>query len=396
MALQIDSFKPIQLHIDKVGPYREDTPYRFDFTGNDDKTPCNLFAIMSKNGMGKTTALEMMAGIMALLSPDNQHTLGHKDVDDGNGQVQLDILVTYALEGVTSKTILTLSAAKRKNQSLISDIDAYKLAHFDAEDWSRIGFYWGNLYGSGQKVISSIPEGKLSKALLAAVQSQLNKDDGAFTDNSSANMPNQFLPTLLYFSAYRDIPPLAENEERAIGKPLHWGYQPCYRFDPHAKSWVESLDNLMVWLTWLDDGRIDKALKLVNTSVFDDSDKEIDGVQKNNLETRVKTDSGGSHTLSELSSGEKNMVQHFLRVGSLMTSNTILLIDEFDIHLHIRWQYKMLYALNKLIKNNPNITIMVTTHSPEMVKHLSNMLDIPPEGVIFGGNLIDNDIIIDE
>ena len=246
-----------------------------------------------------------------------------------------------------------------------------------------------------QSTVLSHAEGEFSQALLSAVNTYIDKDDGTFTD-SYAEVGTHFLPTLLYFSAYRDIPTLAQDEERTIGKPLHWGYQPCHRFDPHARTWAESLDNLMVWLTWLDDGRVKKALKLVNDNVFDGSTKYIEGVRKNSLETRVIIDSDKSHSLAELSSGEKNMVQHFLRIGSLMTSNTILLIDEFDIHLHIRWQYKMLNALNKLIRDNPDITVVVTTHAQDMVKHFATMLDVPPEGVMFGGEIIDDDIIIDK
>lgn len=52
---------------------------------------------------------------------------------------------------------------------------------------------------------------------------------------------------------------------------------------------------------------------------------------------RCGDDETSWHRLDRLSSGEKNLVQLFLRIGAHMTRNTILLIDEFDVHLHIRW-----------------------------------------------------------
>lgn len=46
----------------------------------------------------------------------------------------------------------------------------------------------------------------------------------------------------------------------------------------------------------------------------------------------------------------------------------IVLIDEIDLHLHPQWQRKLLPALTHTF---PNIQFIVTTHSPQVLSHLS-------------------------
>ncbi len=61
----IEEFAPIRLTLDRIGPFQ----YRleeFDFTDAEDE-PCNLFLMVSKNGRGKTTVLEVLVAMMNML-----------------------------------------------------------------------------------------------------------------------------------------------------------------------------------------------------------------------------------------------------------------------------------------------------------------------------------------
>ncbi len=76
--------------------------------------------------------------------------------------------------------------------------------------------------------------------------------------------PDFHLPTVLYFSAYRDIPypnnesqdcishQVIEHQERSISTPSHWNYRSLHAFEAHSAYWKDSLDNLLVWLKWLE------------------------------------------------------------------------------------------------------------------------------------------------
>jgi predicted ATP-dependent endonuclease of OLD family len=74
-----------------------------------------------------------------------------------------------------------------------------------------------------------------------------------------------------------------------------------------------------------------------------------------------------------------------------MTQNTIILIDEFDAHLHIRWQYHLFNELKKLAASqDANLTIIITSHSTEILETYINQQNIVEEEgrLIKGGHLI--------
>lgn len=79
--------------------------------------------------------------------------------------------------------------------------------------------------------------------------------------------------------------------------------------------------------------------------------------------------------LNQMSSGEKvllGLVADLTRrlylantEGDLLQGNGIVLIDEIDLHLHPKWQQKV---VGKLLEIFPNVQFIVTTHSPEVLK----------------------------
>lgn len=79
--------------------------------------------------------------------------------------------------------------------------------------------------------------------------------------------------------------------------------------------------------------------------------------------------------LSQLSAGYRNMlalVMDFARrlaqanphLENPLATEAILMIDELDLHLHPKWQQKIVLDLRKVF---PNTQIIATTHSPEIV-----------------------------
>lgn len=81
----------------------------------------------------------------------------------------------------------------------------------------------------------------------------------------------------------------------------------------------------------------------------------------------------------QLSSGEKMMLSLVVDIArrlaianpsldNKLEGEGIVLIDEIDLHLHPQWQRKLLPALTHTF---PNIQFIVTTHSPQVLSHLS-------------------------
>lgn len=66
---------------------------------------------------------------------------------------------------------------------------------------------------------------------------------------------------------------------------------------------------------------------------------------------------------SQLSSGEKQLLIILLTVLLEDGREYVLMMDEPEISLHISWQYEL---LNWILELNPNVQLILTTHSPSI------------------------------
>ena len=66
---------------------------------------------------------------------------------------------------------------------------------------------------------------------------------------------------------------------------------------------------------------------------------------------------------NQLSSGEKQLLLILLTVLCQDEKPSILLMDEPEISLHLRWQYELIEIIRAL---NPNCQVIIVTHSPSI------------------------------
>lgn len=384
-TLRILEFRPVWLTVDGNGPFPE-RPYGIDFT-DASGAPCNAFLFMSDNGMGKTTLLQIMANMMRVWGEREPKYWGVEGLDSGELRAQWDLRIRVYWRGEEKVIILSLLAGNfGEDLALLKPWGTAELAQAQADSWHVAGYR--------RRARGFLTEIGRSDELCADLTDTFREWNQEEAENSAGGFSGtEFdLPTALYFSAYRDIPAVASHE-RAIGRPEHWGYRTAHLFDPHSSRWRDSLDNLLVWLKWLDQnllpdqpGRFDRARDFVNRHVFDETpDKFLEGISVENLAAIVRN-GDARHRLDRLSSGEKNLVHLFLRIGAHMTRHTLIFIDEPEVHLHPRWQYRLIRQLKALPKNDPGITVIAATHSVDMLKAFA--FEIPEEGLHKGGDII--------
>jgi len=379
--VSVELFAPLFLSIDRVGPF-QDRMEVFDFTDSNDE-PCNVYLMVSKNGRGKTTVMELMAAMMDMLGKVESDGVGIEDLDRGLGRAQWDIKVTLNTGGQKETVILSMVAGLMGEEAALKFWSPDELLTHGATAWHRFGFV---------------------RATKGARTSMVGRSDrwvtnfNAFIDSSRGDRLTSFdgdaltYPTLIYFSAYRNIVRL-DATERAIVAPRDWNYQPVHVFDIEGQDWRSSLDNLLVWLKWLDDGRFEAAVQAINERVFKvgdpllDSGKRLKGVRKEPPEA-VVVSGAQEHRLDKLSSGEKSLVQLYLRLGAHMTHNTIVLVDEPEVHLHRNLQYETLFELFRLAKKNyPRVSVFMATHSERLMKAFA--MDQVEENLVKGAYIIE-------
>lgn len=373
----IHEFTPLWLSIDRIGPFQSRLE-EIDFTDSNDES-CNIYLFLSKNGRGKTTALELIATLMGMLGYDKPQELAaahgrssktpfdSEYLDRGVGRAQWDVRVRYSEDGSERVVVLSFIAGQIGAETSLRFWDEDALLAVGAREWHRFGFC-RNEVGSWAAI--GLQDQWIAN-FNAIVATARGEKIGGFEDSSLV------WPTVIYFSAYRNVIPVSPDQQRAIVAPRDWNYCPVHAFRTEGGDWRDSLDNLLVWLKWLDDGRFERAISLVNDRVFDGTSSFIKGISKEPPEAEVVRD-GKIHRLDALSSGEKSLVQLFLRLGSHMTRNTILLIDEPEAHLHENWKFRLFNQLKKLaIDYFPGITVIVATHSQEMMTALALELTEP-------------------
>jgi len=351
----IHAFEPVELTVENIGPFR-DKLHTFSFLHHELHEPCNFYLVISQNGFGKTTLLELMASMMSMLGQKEALPFDFEPLDKDGGRAQWDIRVRLTRNGVEETIILSLLAGRMGEDVALKVWGAEDLAKLGATSWHRLGI---RLTETGRlRPIGETDE--LVQDLHAAVQAGFKQSVGGFEEATLT------LPTLLYFSAYRDIVPVPSHE-RAIIEPEDWGYAPVHRFDKEGGRWRASLDNLLVWVKWLEDGRFERARKIINDRVFNETTKFLKDVRRQPPEAIV-FNAGLEHRLDRLSSGEKSLVHLFLRIGAHLTRNTMVLVDEMDVHLHSKWQHRLLLQFKSLLRENAGMTIIATTHSVDILK----------------------------
>lgn len=107
---------------------------------------------------------------------------------------------------------------------------------------------------------------------------------------------------------------------------------------------------------------IDDFLEITNSFLASSKfDKQI-YISDNKL--KIKNNTQEDVNLKNLSSGEKQLLILLLETLLQKHENTIYIIDEPEISLHIAWQRALVDGILKL---NPNIQLIIATHSPEIV-----------------------------
>lgn len=105
---------------------------------------------------------------------------------------------------------------------------------------------------------------------------------------------------------------------------------------------------------------INLFIKTIN-SFFIDTNKKIEFSENKLL---IKKDENEVLDLISLSSGERQLIFIFLKIVNSLTKRTLILMDEPEISLHLKWQERLIKAILEINKDNQ---IIIVTHSPAMI-----------------------------
>ncbi|WP_288207905.1 AAA family ATPase [uncultured Parabacteroides sp.] len=108
-------------------------------------------------------------------------------------------------------------------------------------------------------------------------------------------------------------------------------------------------------------GNIDTFFSKIINPLFERTGKKIE-IEEASNELIFRQESKIIH-LSELSSGEKQMLIILFRLFLMEKEPYVILMDEPEISLHIEWQQKLIDVMRQV---NPNCQLIISTHSPSI------------------------------
>ena len=134
--------------------------------------------------------------------------------------------------------------------------------------------------------------------------------------------------------------------------------------------------------------KIEQTKKKVRQPIEDFLNTVNGYIQSNNGEKQVgidsdgtiylKTNQGNKVNIQNLSSGEKQIVTFFAYlIFGLQTSNqSIFIVDEPELSLHLNWQRKF---VDSILSINDNVQLIFATHAPEMIgRHRDKAVKLIP------------------
>lgn len=376
-------FQPLHLKLEGVGPFR--SAFELPLTAKDG-APANFFLLVSRNGFGKTTVLEVIHGLIGALglepwSSEEQwlDRYLHPDLLTG-GRAQLDIRVELETGGRASAALVSVFIGSDLPPLIVTPS---RLEQAGVDRWIPLRLEMDDLSALDIRVVD--PQTRpIIEPLLAAIRVG-NLADRRFMPGGDS----LFLPTALHFTADRRIlqPPPAE---RAIRQPGP-AYAPAHRFATDGATWETSLDGLLVWYEWMGNSLFDNARTLVNDLLFAEGGKRLDRIDHHALTAviDVEREDGTihSHGIDRLSHGERSLMHLLVRTAYHRAGSTILLIDELETHLHPKWQLRLMALLKEWIRDWPDLTVIATTHNPELLEAFA--FEREEEGLVKGGHLIE-------
>ena len=111
-----------------------------------------------------------------------------------------------------------------------------------------------------------------------------------------------------------------------------------------------------------DDYNIIYARKILFENLVNEAFKETGKIiDKDADKLRFNIDEKTTIGADGLSSGEKQLLIILLTVLLEDGQEYVLMMDEPEISMHISWQYKF---IDMILQLNPNVQILLTTHSP--------------------------------
>jgi len=374
--------------------------YKGFYTGNGEGVEItfdpNLTVFIGDNGSGKSAVLDAIALFLVKLRQEissigeissiypfpppsiekrNKSVNNHKEVESAELDAFFKLSPTPIWEDEIERSPrvgLSIEMVKAKSPSAMNISKWY--------DHSKIGIEELDHSTNDYKTLDLFLRDQIHDPFMIGEFKNKEKDKsipilvyyGANTINASIEGELEEVDTSI-FDAYQDA---LDANKFSFKQFFAW-------YDGEKKKLMQKITNGTAERTDPPNEHISEAIKqILNDADRSYSKLDIDWLEYPHDMTLVKKN-GSVHqdmelSISQLSSGERTLVALVADLTRRLClanpnskkpleGNGIVLIDEIDVHLHPKWQQKVVTKLRKVF---PNIQFILTTHSPLVLTYL--------------------------
>ena len=166
------------------------------------------------------------------------------------------------------------------------------------------------------------------------------------------------LPNMVYLESETRV--LLPLEEKFSVQPEAEEFQWLVRYEP-TTSRKGSLHNYLYNLKVVDEATFQAIIDQVNAFLIG---KRLTGFNRRG-ELMVQVDGGGSHSIDDFSSGEKQVLLMIATVTRWLRPGGIVLIDEPDLHLHPSLTTVFVGHLRRMVADKQG-QLLIASHAPEL------------------------------
>ena len=300
--------------------------------------------LVGKNGSGKTKLLELIQNIIERDREENINILCNEAKISFSNGIELN---TYILEDKNSEINIQMKNLMLSNFDQIKKEISEEIKKNNDKKLSEVSNAFIEMLEKNLKEGRNIATGKdsliLNKNLTRAYNTKLPasinqnfkiKDNLSITFLSTVNMTANAISTV-------------NKSNGKISTVLD----------------MEISDEIQIILNSENKSNTLKFEKIIN-KFFIDTNKKIT-LDKNGL-IIFKEDESEPLKLNDLSSGERQLIFIFLKIINSSDKKTLILMDEPEISLHLRWQENL---IKSILEVNHENQIIIVTHSPAMIMH---------------------------
>lgn len=298
--------------------------------------------LVGKNGLGKSTILRLIDSAVTHKHCDELDLCEKISIDFVNGKHCVARKNKEINQDILKELINKMSDSDEFSKAIANSFREHtKSEVIDSKDIEKIKY---NLLESIKNKVSGGNAKKIDNGELSSyeIKSQVSKIKTEYisTVNMSANSVNNVTTSSGNHTTFLDVE--IESEIKRLNA------------NKETKK------------------KLQQKLKKSLNSLFQETNKKVSFVD-DQLEIRLLNKNKIDY--KKLSSGERQVIFIFLKVINGSVDDSLILMDEPEISLHLSWQEKL---LSEIVKVNSNSQIIIVTHSPAVVMNgwLDSFVDI--------------------